>query len=411
MTLKEHLLIAKDSIRANLMRSMITCFIISLGIIALVGVLTSVDGIKNSINEKFSEIGANSFSIEDREGDVRFGGRNSRKKAENIPIRYRDAARFKELYAFPATVSIFAYASQASTVKFGSLKTDPNVSVYGIDENYLDVNAYRLKKGRNFSATDLQLNANYVLLGDDVAQRLFKNTDPIGKTIQVGSTVYKVIGVLEPKGTSIGSGTDRMVCIPVSLAKEKYLKSSTSYVINCGVSHPSQLEGAIGEATALMRRIRQQKVSEPDNFEVIKSDSLANDLISNLSFITVAATFIALITLVGAAIGLLNIMLVSVTERTREIGTRKALGATPRTILTQFLIEAIVICQAGGIIGIIGGIAAGNAVSALVGGGFIIPWAWMILGVVLCFVVGVAAGIYPARKAAKMDPIESLRFE
>ncbi|MDX5321333.1 MAG: FtsX-like permease family protein, partial [Bacteroidota bacterium] len=211
--------------------------------------------------------------------------------------------------------------------------------------------------------------------------------------------------------SSMGSGGDRIVFIPVSVIKEKYLNSGSSYTIDVGVSHPELLDPAIDEATALFRRIRQLKVHEETNFEIVKSDSLATSLIDNLKYLTFAATIIGLITLLGAAIGLLNIMLVSVTERTREIGTRKALGATPQAIMTQFLIEAITICQLGGILGILGGITAGNLVSSAIGGGFIIPWAWIILGVSLCFVVGVIAGFYPARKAAKLDPIESLRFE
>lgn len=411
MKLKEHLLIAFDSIRANLVRSVITSLIIALGIVALVGVLTSVDGIKSSINQKFSEIGANSFTIVDREGNVSFGGGRRRLKAENTPILYREALRFKKEFTSSAMVSIHAEAWEASTVRFGSEKTDPNISVIGIDENYLDVAGHSIEKGRNFSGSDIKLNNNFVLLGSDVASRLFKKTNPIGKNVLVGSSAYRVVGILNSKGSSIGAGTDRMVCIPVSVAKEKYLKSSTSYSINVGVTSPELLDDAIGEATVLMRIIRKQRVADETNFEIIKSDSLANDLIDNLRFLTIAATVIAFITLLGAAIGLLNIMLVSVTERTREIGTRKALGATPKVIMTQFLIEAITICQVGGILGIFGGIIAGNAVSAAVGGGFIIPWAWMMLGVSLCFVVGVAAGFYPARKAARLDPIESLRFE
>lgn len=411
MKLKEHLLIALDSIRANLVRSIITSLIIALGIVALVGVLTSVDGIKRSINQKFSEIGANSFTIIDREGDVHFGGGRRRHKAENTPILYREALHFKKEYSYPALVSIYADAGEASTVRYGSAKTDPNISVIGVDENYLDVAGHSIQKGRNFSGSDIKLNNNFVLLGSDVAARLFKKTNPIGKNVLVGSTAYRVIGILKSKGSSIGAGTDRMVCIPVSVAKEKYLKSSTSYSVNVGVASPELLENAIGEATVLMRIIRKHRVADETNFEIIKSDSLANDLIDNLRFLTIAATVIAFITLLGAAIGLLNIMLVSVTERTREIGTRKALGATPKVIMTQFLIEAVTICQVGGILGIFGGIIAGNAVSAAVGGGFIIPWGWMILGVSLCFVVGVAAGFYPARKAARLDPIESLRFE
>lgn len=392
-------------------RSVITSLIIALGIVALVGVLTSVDGIKSSINQKFTEIGANSFSINDRVGSAHFGGGRRGFKKENTPILFREAEEFKKEFKFPSVISIYVDVTGASTVKSGSNKTDPNISVNGIDEDYLDVAGYSIEKGRNFSNTDIRLNNNFVILGSTVAQRVFPNSNPLDQNVLVGSIAYRVIGVLKSKGSSIGSGTDRMVFIPVSVAREKYLKSSTSYDINVGVGSPELLEPAIDEATAMMRRIRKLGTKEKTNFEILKSDSLANSLIENLRYMTIAATVIGFITLLGAAIGLLNIMLVSVTERTREIGTRKALGATPGVIMTQFLIEAISICQVGGILGILGGIAIGNFVSGYVGGGFIIPWGWMALGVTLCFIVGVAAGFYPARKAAKLDPIESLRFE
>jgi len=236
--LREQILIALDSIRANLVRSIITSLIIALGIVALVGVLTSVDGIKSSINQKFAEIGANSFTIMDRQGSARYDGGNRRQKIEYTPILYREATAFKEQFKFPSMVSIYADASGASTVKFESNKTDPNVSVLGIDENYLDVAGYTVDKGRNFSISDIRLNNNFVIIGSDVALRLFKNTNAIGQNVLVGSAAYRVIGVMKEKGSSIGSGTDRMVCIPVSVAKEKYLKSRTSYSINVGVKTP-----------------------------------------------------------------------------------------------------------------------------------------------------------------------------
>ncbi len=410
MKLREHFLIAIDAMRANLTRSLITSAIIALGITALVGILTSVDGIKNSINEKFTEIGANSFSIVDHDGDVRFGSGN-RKKRQILPIRYREAERFKKEFTLAATVSVYANASWGSTVKHGSNKTDPNVRVAGIDENYLDVSGYTVDKGRNFSPTDLKLNNNYALIGQDVASRVFPDQDPIGENILVGAAAYTVIGVLKEKGSSVGSGSDRMVCIPVTVAKEKYLNSSTSFEILCGVSHPSLLEPAIGEARSLMRRIRSVPLTEEDDFDVIMSDQMAKDLLELLGYLTISATIIGLITLVGAAIGLLNIMLVSVTERTREIGTRKALGATPSVIRMQFLIEAVTICLTGGLFGVLFGILAGNLVSSQIGGGFIIPWLWMSMGIFLCVLVGTLAGFYPASKAARLDPIESLRFE
>jgi putative ABC transport system permease protein len=302
-------------------------------------------------------------------------------------------------------------ASALATLKYQSQKTNPNIFVFGVDENYLITNGYKLSMGRNFSAHDIQYGTHGVIIGSSIKNELFPETNPIDKIISVGSGKYRVIGVLEEKGSSIGFSADKNAFIPLTNARQYFANSEPNFLINVMTNNPQDLDPAIGEATGLFRIIRGDKVGTSASFEITRSDNLSQLLIDNLSKVTISATVIGLITLLGAAIGLMNIMLVSVTERTREIGIRKAIGAAASTIRNQFLIEAVVICQLGGILGIILGIIIGNLVGKLVGGGFIIPWLWMSVGIGLCIVVGLVSGIYPAYKAAKLDPIESLRYE
>lgn len=411
VTIRENIKIALESIKTNKLRTTITCLIISFGIMALVGILTATDAIESSISEKFSSLGANSFNIRNRAANIHFGRQGRRNNQTYPSITYNEAMAFKEQYVFPATVAISVNAAFASTAKYESSKTNPNTNVIGVDENYLLVSGYQLKEGRNFSVTDVEEGRAVALIGAELETKLFKGTRAVGKDFTVGGVSYTVAGVLSPKGASMGMGGDRIVLVPLSNVRSEFSRPNMSFTITVAVSNMNSMDYAIDEATGLLRSIRRLKVSDANNFEITKSDSLANSLIDNLKYVTIAATLIGLITLIGAAIGLMNIMLVSVTERTREIGTRKALGATSAAIRQQFLVEALVIGQLGGLGGIILGIVIGNIVSAIVGGGFIIPWIWMISGALLCFIVGLISGLYPAGKAARLDPVEALRFE
>jgi putative ABC transport system permease protein len=410
LLLKENIKISLRSIKTHLLRTVLTILIISFGIMALVGILTSIDSLKYSINSNFTRMGANTFSIRNREMKITMGDDHKEKRFE--PITYQEAVKFKENFDFPAYTSITTFATHTATLKFKSEKTNPNIGVSGADENYMATSGNELLKGRNFSIQEVNSGANVVIIGPELVTNLFKNNEnPLDQEISIGPGKYKVIGVLKSKGSSMGFSGDKNCIVPIINVRQYFSRPNASYTISVMPKDPKQLDAAVDEATGTFRVIRKIPIGYDNNFEVAKSDNMAQMLFENIKYVTLAATIIGFITLLGAAIGLMNIMLVSVTERTREIGIRKAMGATKTIIKYQFLIEAIVICQLGGILGIALGIPIGNIISIFVGGSFIVPWIWIISGLILCFIVGLVSGMYPALKAAKLDPIESLRYE
>jgi putative ABC transport system permease protein len=322
--------------------------------------------------------------------------------------------RFKDAYQYGASkVSVESFCTGNAFIKHGDKKTNPTIRVIGVDENYMNTSAFEIVSGRNFTNTEVFSTSNKVILGSELVKTLFQDNPEkaVGKDVFINSNKYLVVGALKSKGSSSGGSNDSRVFIPLYNSKVLYGYADKAYNVTVAVAQPNEMDDAINHAIGVMRNVRKLKISQENDFEVRKSDGILNQLKEMTSTLRWSTVVIAMLTLLGASIGLMNIMLVSVTERTKEIGIRKALGATRKNVLLQFLIEAIVICLLGGIVGVSLGILMGFGVSVIVEGRFFIPWNWMILGFSVCIVVGLVSGLYPALKASKLDPIEALRYE
>lgn len=398
-----------DSVKSQLLRTILTVIIMGIGIWALVGILSAVKALENTISADFASMGANSFNIQRYEFEIQ----GSREKTTVHPvISYNDVREFLDKYNFPtAQTSISFAATSSAEIRYGSEKTDPEVQVYGVNENYTDNTGSKIDRGRDFTVFDIQNNSKVCIIGSDFLKQLFKDEDPIDKTISIRGVRFKIIGVLESKGSTFGNNQDLKILIPVQVARGMYSRPDINYTISVKVADKELMDAAQGEALITFRNIRGLNPVESNNFGIERSDDLISRIASITQYLSIAAWIISIVTILGSSIALMNIMLVSVTERTREIGVRKALGAKRSTISAQFFIETIVIGQFGSILGIILGVFTGFAFARIFDFNFSLPWAAMIWATVITFVVAIIAGSYPASKAARLDPIESLRYE
>lgn len=411
MQLLTHIYQSIDAIKANLLRALLTIIIIGLGITALVVVQTSISGMKSSLLGSFSTLGTNTFQIVNRSGSVRVQGRRKRQKRYPV-VDFDQAMEFKENFADVAPVSVSARGNFAATIRSGTEQTNPNVNVLGVDENYLITARYSVAEGRALTEDDVSQARKVVVLGSAIKTKIFPFSSCIDKKVTIDGEFYTVIGAFDEMGTSGSSGGDKIVVIPVTTLRASSPDPNRNYTINVYVNDLGTIEYTMEEAKGRFRLIRKLGPRDSNDFELEKSDAFVEELLTDIEVLTWSAMAIAIITLIGASVALLNVMLVSVTERTNEIGIRKAMGATKKGIMTQFLTEAVVICQMGGVAGIIFGLIIGNAISVFaLNSSFVAPWLWIFIGLVACVVVGVASGLYPAWKAARVDPIESLRHE
>jgi putative ABC transport system permease protein len=416
MKWKDVYALANRSIKANRMRSLITIVIIAMGISALVGIITAVGAIENTIAANFSQMGANTLTINTFQA---FGAKHKNKRGKNVNassnklISFAEAQQFKQAFYFPSITSIHVLSARNVVVKRGSQKSNPNIWLRGIDENYIDVADNIVQYGRAFTNIDLQNGADVCLVGNSLAKKyFFKNAQSaVNQVIALNDRKYRIVGVLASKGSSLVDRTDNMVIVPLQNARRCFGSGEQVYNISIKTNNVQQLDIAQGEATGVMRAVRKIKTDEEEDFVVNKNDAVASNLLENIKFVTFAAIFIGLITLLGAAIGLMNIMLVAVAERTKEIGLSKAIGAQSQTIKKQFLLESIIISIKGGLWGIGVGILLGNIISIVFKSPFIIPWNWMIASIIICIIVGLASGIYPAIKASRLNPMDALRYE
>jgi len=392
------------------LRTILTVVIIGIGIWALVGILSSVEAMENSISGNFATMGSNTFNIQRYDFNVQRRG-GEREKVNPI-ISYQNIREFIDIYEFPSTqTSISFRGTSGAEVKFESNKTDPEVQVLGINEYYLENTGTEIESGRNFNVFDIQNNNNVCIVGSDFLKSLFVNDNPIGKRISIRGVKFKVIGVLQSKGSTFGNNQDLRVLIPIQVARGIFTAPNINYTISIMVKNTEMLNAAQDEAVVTFRNIRGLSPIEKNDFGMERSDDLINRITSITGYLEIAAWIISIITILGSSIALMNIMLVSVTERTREIGVRKALGAKNSTISTQFFIETIVIGQIGSVLGILLGIGTGMIFSSFFESEFSLPWIPMLWATIITFIVAIIAGFYPAMKASKLDPIESLRYE
>jgi putative ABC transport system permease protein len=407
MEFTEIIRIALWAVRSNKLRSTLTLLGIAVGVFSIIGVMTAVQVLQTSIESGLSNLGSNTFQIQKE--PVMANREQWLKAQKRKDIKYDQGRVLKEKMTFAHSVALEAWQG-VQTIQVGSLKTNPNVNIGGEEPEGIRTNDWTIKEGRSLTDDDENHSARVVILGDDVVNKIFPNGGAVGSKVRVGSDWYQVIGTFEAKGSIFGGDNGNFAVIPLSSFMDQYGRLRSLHIM-IKAKDQETYDDCLEEARFLLRTVRNVAPGDEDDFSIFSNDSLISTFNDFTFYVKLGVGFISFISLLAAGVGIMNIMLVSVTERTREIGIRKAIGARRSNILSQFIIEAVVLCQIGGIIGILLGIIAGNLVALAFSIPAVFPVAWAMIGFAITSFVGIVFGVYPAWKAATLDPIDALRYE
>lgn len=408
MNFLEILRLALDSLKANKLRSGLTMLGIAVGVFSVIGVMTVISGLKGSIESGLNVLGANSFQFS-KYPAINFSDPRQR-FANRRDLDYNQASRFKELMGDTAQVSLMLRRG-GRVASYMDRRTNPNVMLGGADENLITARNYEISAGRNLGPDDVEFSRAVALLGDELVQRLFPNENPLGRMVRVDGQNYTVVGLLGKKGSSFGQSQDNFAIVPITKFLDTYGRARRSIGINVQAHTQESLEATQEAAVGVMRLVRGLDPEDPNDFEVFSNESLIEAFNKIANTVAIGAFVISAIALLASGVGVMNIMLVSVTERTKEIGIRKSIGAKKRNILAQFLIEAVILSLIGGLMGIAVGVIGGNVGAMMLNASAVFPWGWALAGMLVCSAIGIGFGFYPAWKAASLDPIEALRYE
>ncbi|MDI1334794.1 MAG: ABC transporter permease [Lacunisphaera sp.] len=413
MNLAEILKMALGSLGANKLRSFLTMSGITIGVFSVIGVMTAVTALRSSIETGISFLGTNMFQF--AKFPVTGGGDGPQRRRIELrrDITLAQAMRYQQLMEGASNVvclKTFDRSGNAQAV-YNGRKTTPGLTFAGSNEHFVTANQFSIESGRNLTPDDCELARPVIIIGQGILAKLFPSENPLGKVIKIREHTYTVIGVFESKGSAFGQSQDDIALIPVTRFLNDFGSERVS--INIATQASSQLvyNDTIEKGITAMRIVRELKPENENDFELYSNDSLISAFAKVADVIAAGSFVISGIALLAAGVGIMNIMLVSVTERTKEIGIRKSIGARKKNILTQFLIEAVAISLAGGVMGIILGVAGGNGLAMLLSASVVFPWNWAAIGLIVCSGIGVGFGFYPAWKAASLDPIEALRYE
>ncbi|MBC7366909.1 MAG: ABC transporter permease [Undibacterium sp.] len=413
MKLSEILRMALGSLGSNKLRSALTMLGITIGVFSVIGVMTAVSALRQSVESGLSFLGSNIIQVGKFPVGINNDGANRRRFENRRNITLANAQRLTELLDGYTDVICLKTFDNDGVVQatYENRKTSPGLTFGGTNEHFLAANQYAIGLGRNFNPSDVELARPVIIIGQTIVSRLFPNETPLGKLVKVSGKTYTVIGTFLERGSSFGRSQDDILMIPVTRFAVDFGAARRS--INIAIQSPSQdrYNETVERVITAMRIVRGLRPEQENDFELFSNDSLISAFAKVADAVSAGAFVISVIALLAAGVGIMNIMLVSVTERTKEIGIRKSIGARKVSILTQFLIESVAISVAGGLVGIVLGVGAGNGLALMLSASLVFPWSWALAGVLVCCGIGVGFGFYPAMKAAGLDPIEALRYE